>query len=58
MIAANIMCTDIVTVRSGDTLEKALSLMDEKRIREIAVVDDERRVVGLLITCHDPQPEL
>ncbi len=48
MIAANIMYTDIATVRSGDTLEKALSLMDEKRIREIAVVDDERRVVGLL----------
>ena len=48
MIAANIMCTDIVTVRSGDTLEKALTLMNEKRVREIAVVDDERRVIGLL----------
>jgi CBS-domain-containing membrane protein len=48
MIAANIMSTDTVTVRSGDTLEKALSLMNEKRVREIAVVDDERRVVGLL----------
>jgi CBS-domain-containing membrane protein len=49
MIAANIMYTDIVTVRSGDTLEKALSLMNEKRVREIAVVDDERRVVGMVI---------
>ena len=46
MIAANIMSTDTVTVRSGDTLGKALSLMNEKRVREIAVVDDERRVVG------------
>jgi CBS-domain-containing membrane protein len=48
MIAANIMSTDIATVRSSDTLEKALTLMNEKRVREIAVVDDERRVVGLL----------
>ncbi|MFQ5329187.1 MAG: HPP family protein [Thermodesulfobacteriota bacterium] len=48
MIAANIMSTDIVTVRSGDTLEKSLTLMSENSVREIAVVDDEGMVVGLL----------
>ena len=48
MIAANIMSTDMVTMRSGDALGKALRLMSEKGVREIAVVDDEKRVVGLL----------
>jgi CBS-domain-containing membrane protein len=48
MIAANIMSTDIATVRSSDTLEKALTLMNEEGVQEIAVVDDARRVVGLL----------
>ncbi|MFQ5586985.1 MAG: HPP family protein [Thermodesulfobacteriota bacterium] len=48
MIAAHIMFTDMVTVRSGDTLEKALKLMDETKAHEVAVVDDEGRVVGML----------
>lgn len=48
MIAANIMFTDMVTMRCGDTLGKALELMNEKQTRQIAVVDDDRRIIGLL----------
>ncbi len=48
MIAANIMFTDMVTMRCGDTLGKALELMNEKQTRQITVVDDDRRIIGLL----------
>jgi CBS-domain-containing membrane protein len=50
MIAANIMFTDMVTMRCGNTLGKALELMNEKQTRQIAVVDDDRRIIGLLTT--------
>jgi len=48
MIAANIMSTNIVTVRGGDTLGKALSLMSEDGVREVAVVDEEKRIMGVV----------
>jgi len=37
-----------VTVTSTSTLGECMNLMTDKRIRHLPVVDEERRVVGLV----------
>lgn len=45
---AEVMTSDVFTLGPGDSLAQARSLMLEKHIRHIPVVNDEREVVGLL----------
>lgn len=43
-----VMSTDLITVRSGDLVDYAASLMDWERLRHVPVEDDQGRLVGLL----------
>ncbi|HEX9854988.1 MAG TPA: CBS domain-containing protein [Acidimicrobiia bacterium] len=45
---SEIMTADVVTVTSTSTLGECMNLMTDKRIRHLPVVDEERRVVGLV----------
>ncbi|MBI5233978.1 MAG: CBS domain-containing protein [Deltaproteobacteria bacterium] len=49
MIAASIMSTEIVTLRPDDTIARAVELLARYRIRAIPVIDDEKKVVGLIV---------
>lgn len=42
------MTTDLFTVRKGDVVDLAASLMDWRHIRHVPVEDDEGRLVGLV----------
>jgi CBS domain-containing protein len=42
------MSTDLSVCRAGDSVESAEQLMRSKQFRRLPVVDDERRVVGIL----------
>lgn len=44
----DVMTPRPATVRPGDTLESALRRMQELRLPQIVVVDDDRRLLGLL----------
>ncbi len=41
------MITDVVTVKPEMSVEDALHLLEEKRIRAVPVVDDNHRLVGM-----------
>jgi CBS domain-containing protein len=43
-----VMSTNPVTVESAQPLRKAAKLMQEKSIRRLAVVNDQRKVIGIL----------
>lgn len=43
-----IMSTDLVTVAPGDTLATARTLMHDKKIHHLPVLDDEQKLVGLV----------
>jgi CBS domain-containing protein len=43
-----IMTPRPVTVSQGDTLQKARSILSRRRIRHLPVVDDRRRLVGMI----------
>jgi CBS domain-containing membrane protein len=45
---AEVMTTDVYTLNPDDTLAQARSLMVEKHIRHIPVVDSEQQLVGLV----------
>src|SRR6185436_19055567 len=42
------MSTDLFTVRPGDLIDFAASVMDWRHIRHVPVEDDEGRLVGLI----------
>jgi CBS domain-containing protein len=46
--AEEIMTTGIVYCRTTETVEDAIHLMDQKKIRRLPVIDDNKRLVGML----------
>lgn len=42
------MTKDIVFCRTNETVEDAIHLMDQKKIRRLPVLDDNKRLVGML----------
>ena len=48
MLIADIMTPTIVTARPEDTVRRALLLLEDQDIRHLPVIDDERRLVGLV----------
>ena len=45
---ADIMSTDVLPVSPTDTLQDALLLLEKKKVGSLPVVDDDRRVVGII----------
>jgi len=46
----DVMVTDVVSVRPGDTVREALSLMTQNRVSAVPVVNGHGRCVGVLST--------
>lgn len=46
--AEEIMTRGIVYCRTTETVEDAIHLMDQKKIRRLPVIDDKKRLVGML----------
>lgn len=46
--AAEVMSEGIVYCRTSETVEDAVHLMDQKKIRRLPVLDAEKRLVGML----------
>jgi CBS domain-containing protein len=46
--AKDIMTKGIVYCRTNETVEDAIHLMDQKKIRRLPVIDDNKRLVGML----------
>lgn len=46
--AEEIMTRGIVYCRTAETVEDAIHLMDQKKIRRLPVIDDKKRLVGML----------
>ena len=49
MLVRNRMSRPAVTVRQDAEFQKALALMQEKKLRRLPVVDDDRRLVGIVV---------
>lgn len=45
---ADLMITDLITLKESDSLAKAKALMTEKNIRNLPVVDEDGRCLGML----------
>ena len=45
---ADLMITNLITLRENDSLAKAKALMQEKNIRNIPIVNDAGECVGML----------
>lgn len=45
---ADVMSRKITLINADDDLQRAAQLMHDKQIRRLIVVDDERRVIGIL----------
>ncbi len=48
MLAKDIMTVDVVTVSPDDTVEDVVKLLLEKRISGVPVVNEEKKVVGIV----------
>ena len=46
--ADSVMTHGIVWCRTSETVEDAIHLMDQKKIRRLPVIDDKKRLVGML----------
>lgn len=46
--AEQIMTEGLVYCRTTETVEDAIHLMDQKKIRRLPVIDDKKRLVGML----------
>ena len=46
--AEEVMTKGIVYCRTAETVEDAIHLMDQKKIRRLPVIDDNKRLVGML----------
>lgn len=46
--AEEVMSKGIVYCRTTETVEDAIHLMDQKKIRRLPVIDDNKRLVGML----------
>ncbi|OFH98019.1 arabinose 5-phosphate isomerase KpsF [Clostridium acetireducens DSM 10703] len=45
----SIMNSGVVTIKLEDTIKKALDIMNKKKINGTPVVNDERKLVGMLV---------
>lgn len=52
MLAKEIMTTEVITIHHSTTVKEARVLMNEKRIRHMPVLDEQKNVVGVF-TEHD-----
>jgi acetoin utilization protein AcuB len=48
MLIADIMTPTIVTARPEDSVRRALQLLEDQEIRHLPVIDEERRLIGLV----------
>ncbi|WP_338721750.1 CBS domain-containing protein [Devosia sp. XK-2] len=46
--ARNVMIAGIVFCRTDQSVEDAVHLMEDKKIRRLPVIDDKKRLVGML----------
>lgn len=46
--AEEVMTEGIVYCRTNETVEDAIHLMDQRKIRRLPVIDDKKRLVGML----------
>jgi len=49
MLVRNRMSRPVVTVRQDADFQKALALMQEKKLRRLPVVDDDGHLVGIVV---------
>jgi acetoin utilization protein AcuB len=49
MLVRNRMSRPAVTIRQDADFQKALSLMQEKKLRRLPVVDDDGQLVGIIV---------
>ena len=49
MLVRNRMSRPAVTIRQDADFQKALALMQEKKLRRLPVVDDDGRLVGIVV---------
>jgi len=50
MIAEEIMSKDVITLSSTDTIQAALDIMRQNKIRHIPIVDQDNSLIGLVTT--------
>lgn len=59
--AQDIMTRDPLTCRADDDLQSALDAMEKHQVRRIPVVDDDRRLIGMIsqadVAVRSDQPE-
>ncbi len=48
LTARDVMTKGVVYCRDHDTLDEALGIMESKKIRRLPVIDDSKRMVGML----------
>lgn len=48
MIIEDIMIKDVITLQKNATLQQAIDLVKQKKIRHIPIIDDEQQLIGLL----------
>lgn len=46
--AADLMTREVRTGRPGDTVAEIMALMTERRIRHVPILDDDRRMLGVV----------
>jgi len=46
------MTKDVVTIQGNDPIKKAVALLAENRFRALPVVDEDKKIIGI-ITTHD-----
>ena len=47
-IVGDIMASPVVTIKPGATIAEAAQMLDEKKIRRLAVVDDKKALIGII----------
>jgi CBS domain-containing protein len=57
----DIMTREPLTCRADDDLQTALDAMEKHQVRRIPVIDDDRRLIGMIsqadVAVHSDQPE-
>lgn len=48
LTARDVMTKDIVYCRTSESIEEAVRLMEARKVRRLPVIDDEKRMVGML----------
>lgn len=47
-IVGDIMASPVITIKPGATIAEAAQILDEKKIRRLAVVDDKKALIGII----------